>query len=428
MHWQAPEMFSLELKRLLVMRLQVKPNPLARPHSVTSMQDCPHNEVDCLNPYEFIRKYRCKTCDAVMMCKCDEHRGQRFLPHQLREGTELASRRRVMVTRGFVANLCRECRGLKPLAEPVAAIHGRTTKLRRYYWREIFFREKELLADGIASDPDEAERIALTEIKTRHESDPKYDMSEESESDFLTRTGTEIVSVSANVLKGGRVERPSGGTASPEAFAAEYFRGLGFDSMPCESTPFHALFAVLLWTVVQDYGDPLVSEVQFGERSSFERDRMSDRMIMTALPEDFGCKEYAARRNVAVERMFSRYLSGDRRDLQFAFKFGVDGSFGLRQYLWAHRDEDLERAQRLLAVLPPDAVRRCLRYLVDDYWGNYLGWPDLLMWKGHEYLFVEVKLSRDKLSDEQRSWIEANIKTLQIPFQILKIHRSHGAG
>jgi Holliday junction resolvase-like predicted endonuclease len=68
-------------------------------------------------------------------------------------------------------------------------------------------------------------------------------------------------------------------------------------------------------------------------------------------------------------------------------------------------------------------MRRALRYLLKDYWQHYLGWPDIFAWRGDEFVFVEVKLSKDKLSDEQRTWIEHNATSLQFPFKILKIHR-----
>jgi hypothetical protein len=64
-----------------------------------------------------------------------------------------------------------------------------------------------------------------------------------------------------------------------------------------------------------------------------------------------------------------------------------------------------------------------LRYLVGDYWNRYLGWPDLLAHKGSEYFFVEVKSSKDRLSENQKSWIQGNWAELKLPFKLVKIHR-----
>src|SRR6202008_4173661 len=95
----------------------------------------------------------------------------------------------VPVTIGFWPDVCRECRGLPPEPHPVAEIFGRTTKLRRYYWRELFKRELELFAEWAISNgkdilfakgPDaEAARKAaastsVKEITELHQTSPKF--------------------------------------------------------------------------------------------------------------------------------------------------------------------------------------------------------------------------------------------------------------
>lgn len=100
---------------------------------------CSHTEVELINPYELIRKYRCKNCNEVMMCSCDEEFGRKYLPHQLQEGTYLRTKERVKVTLGFEEAICKTCRGHKEEPAPKAEIYGATTKIRRYYWREIAF-------------------------------------------------------------------------------------------------------------------------------------------------------------------------------------------------------------------------------------------------------------------------------------------------
>jgi hypothetical protein len=105
----------------------------------TVAEQCAHRSVSCLNEFEFIRKYRCADCGGVMMCACDADVGRAFLPHQLEEGSDYGTRARVRVNLGFLPAACRECRGLPREAHPAAEIHGRTSKIKRYYWREIWF-------------------------------------------------------------------------------------------------------------------------------------------------------------------------------------------------------------------------------------------------------------------------------------------------
>jgi hypothetical protein len=285
-----------------------------------------------------------------------------------------------------------------------------------------------MLADGRATTPTEADAAALEEIKAAHERAPKYDLSEESEATFLARTNVKIDEMRALVLKGGLVALGADQTCSVEEYVAAQLRARGYQTLFCESSPFHALFAVLLWGVIQDPNDPLVRTVHFGERVSFEQYGRSSRDIATGLPEDFGSETYSIRRSEAIREAFATRLSGDRDRLLNAFDSGVVNSAELRQYLWAHRDGDLQRARTLISVLGPDQVRACLKHLVHNYWAKYLGWPDLLAWREEEVLFVEVKLSRDKLSDEQRAWIEDNQKTLHLPFTLVKVHRLAKAG
>jgi hypothetical protein len=149
---------------------------------------CPHERVICLNDYELIRKYRCAACHAVMMCACDERHGTRFLPHQLHEGQEYGTKRRIPVTLGFQPSICRECRGLPPVPCPKAAIHGHTSKIKRFYWRELHFRKYDLLAElGMTSEAplsthdavqfSQIEARALEDIKLLHAATPKYSLS-----------------------------------------------------------------------------------------------------------------------------------------------------------------------------------------------------------------------------------------------------------
>src|SRR5262249_44831342 len=151
--------------------------------------------------YELIRKYKCDSCGGVMMCACEEEFARRFLPHQLREGTELETQRRVPVTLGFLPAVCNSCRGVAEEAHPKAPSYGRTSKVVRYYWREIWFETTRRLADwyerqghadpsavhGAPRDIHKAiEREVIAEMKKLHERSPKYRYKEEPQSEVLS--------------------------------------------------------------------------------------------------------------------------------------------------------------------------------------------------------------------------------------------------
>lgn len=401
---------------------------------------CEHSRVCCLNQYELIRKYRCADCDGVMMCACDEVFGHRFLAHQLEYGVELETQVRVRVTLHFQANICSACGGMPLVAAPVAATAGRTSKIKRYYWRELYFAETERMADWKAANPDASpveihsaeRRIAkevLVEMKALHLTAPKYNTHEPSQSDILERFTVEVDAFHpeyAAAPERGAVVIWEGEIVSPETFTTRQYEALGWSVMPLESAPLHALFGVMMWLLIEDPGDQNTHIVQFGSRTAFEAGEEAP-VITTCLPEDFGTSGYGSRRVKEIDEHFA-FLSPDgtpdRDGLLELFDYWRDPSEKLRQYVWAHHVPDVNRARRLIEVLPAETTVAILRYLVDNYWRRYLGWPDLLMWQDVTFMMVEVKSSSDKLSAEQMRWIADNHDLLKVPFRIVKLHRT----
>ena len=391
----------------------------------------------CINQYEFIRKYQCKDCAGIMMCACDEIFGRRFLPHQLHEGAELKTQRRVRVTRGFLPKICSECRGLGADSAPTAEIHGRTSKIKRYYWREIFFETTQQRAEWDEAHPETIEeqrqeahaiieKAVLAEIKKRHAHAPKYVFSELSQSQVLKRCNIEVIEIAAEHVETpqkGAIIRDGKDVISPEMFVTRRFEAEGWAVMALESAPLHALFGVMMWLLIQDNKDRQSRIVSFGNRSMPDAGA-GPAMIWTRLPEDFGTEGYATRRKAAIKRHF-RALTPDRDELLWLFDYWRSDD-GLRQYLWAHRDSDVARARRLIEILSPNQIRDILNYLVKAYWRHYLGWPDLLLHRTGEILLLEVKSSGDRLSNDQKRWIIDNYDHLHLPFKVVKLHRAKG--
>lgn len=376
------------------------------------------------------------------MCMCEEEFGTRFLPHQLNEGRDSQSHLSVPVTIGFQPNVCRECRGLPTEAFPVAETYGRASKIKRYYWRELLKRELEIYGEWAiknGSDPllptDEVAKAAreqssdqaLTEIKLLHETAPKYTFTADpSQNDVISECGVEVVALNATYIKNPSVRRVQvqvdGQAVGVDGFAQLHFRAQGYECIPVESVPFHVLFGVFLWLVIQDPDDERVRISGFGDRHAFDNGE-SGEMVWCTTPDDFGTAEYAKRRKEAIDHHFSETLTPDAID--WLFEYWLEPSERLRQYLWAHRDRDIQTAKELTSILPPEVLFRILRYLIDSYWDRYLGWPDLLVYRENEYFFAEVKSSNDKLSNDQKRWIRDNHDLLNLPFRLVKIHKSH---
>jgi hypothetical protein len=369
-----------------------------------------------------------------MMCACDEEHGRRFLSHQLKEGSWLNSRERVLVTGGFKVGVCPECRGEKAVAAPKAPMQGATTKITRYYWRELSFEttkrfynshpEFDPNENSEFSLPDERRKIekeVISEIKLLHESNPKYEYSEISQQEIITKTNTEVILVKAEHIKTEtkKVGIKDGSTISTvEEFASNYFNKQGYDVIETESVPFHVLFGVFMYIVIEDPSDQKGQIVQFGSRSDFSSGENGEGMITTILPEDFGTSGYYERQKDLIKWHLS-----ELQDLDWLFDYWLAYSFKLRQYLWAYRENDIAKAKQIMTVLGVVNLRKVLEYLSMDYWKNFCGWPDLLIFNENEFFFVEVKSSNDKLSEDQKNWLIGNQDYMGFKAKIFKVGR-----
>ncbi len=397
--------------------------------------NCEHPDTSLINPYEFVRKYECPDCRGVMACACDEEWATRLLGHQLAEATDLETRRSIRVTLGFQPGICRSCRGLPEIAYPKAELYGRTSKLRRYYWREIFIetgiRFPDWSADAGYDDLmvarsehgavyEEIEQQVINELKAEHATTPKYVYTDKAPSAVTAEHGVEVIDVVADYLPGHEGARSAvpldGKPVTVEEFAAHYFKDRGSVVIHTESAPFHVLFATLLWRVVQDPADSLVRPAGFGSRC----EETDGELVWVLLPEDFGVPGYWDRRRDALLARLDE-LRG--LDVEAEFESELEGSVGLRDYLWACDPGTVETARQVLGLLPRATIVDIIEFLAGDYWGRYLGWPDLLVQSARRWFFTEVKSSGDRLSERQKSWIETNARYLGADVKLLKVHR-----
>jgi hypothetical protein len=114
-------------------------------------------------------------------------------------------------------------------------------------------------------------------------------------------------------------------------------------------------------------------------------------------------------------------MTAERPEMQRLFDQWLGTSADLRQYLWAHRNKDIGLARHMIDIIPPAAIIEFLGYLVEDYWGRYTGWPDLLVHRDDEFFFAEVKSAGDTLGETQQRWIRDNQQRLHMPFKIVEV-------
>src|SRR5699024_1444176 len=153
--------------------------------------------------------------------------------------------------------------------------------------------------------------------------------------EVISQTNTEVILVNAQHVKA--KERKVGiqddnEIVTVEEFASRYFKRLGYKVMHVESAPFHVLFGVFMFLVIQDSGDTKGRIVQFGSRNDFDSGKSDEGLISILLPEDFGDTLYYERQKELIARYIDKL-----DDLEWLFDYWLSYSSGFRQYLWAHR-------------------------------------------------------------------------------------------
>ena len=206
-----------------------------------------------------------------------------------------------------------------------------------------------------------------------------------------------------------------------EEFAARHFRRSGFEATFLQSAPFHVLFAVYFWPVIQDRCDRRVRTVGISDRHAYDQRRPSQ-VLWIRLPSDFGSPDYSRRRAKTITKHLSA-IGKTRAELLEWFDNWLAPSVGLREYLWAHRRESVETARKLIELVPPVILKTVLGYLVLNYWEHRSGWPDLLVYRANQWFLAEVKSWSDKLNENQKRWIEDNHCHLHLPFKLVQVHR-----
>lgn len=143
---------------------------------------------------------------------------------------------------------------------------------------------------------------ALMYIKKLHKEDPKYEYEEKSQSQVISEQHVDVID-----LKGTYTRAEDGSLAierddtllSPEQFVMRFLEEQGYSSVFAESIPFHVLFGVLMWPLIQDPADTKLQLRGFGKRGATAAGR--EEVINTLLPPDLGAPGYFTRRKPAIE-------------------------------------------------------------------------------------------------------------------------------
>ena len=127
---------------------------------------------------------------------------------------------------------------------------------------------------------------------------PKYTFASESQTEVLRESSVAVLELDAIYLRETGSKKAKllfdDAPVTAEEYVRRHFEGTGYSVLDLESRPFHALFGIYMWLLVQDAADPNVRRVGF-------LDREGGREIWTHLPEDFGTPGYSVRRAEAID-------------------------------------------------------------------------------------------------------------------------------
>ncbi len=398
--------------------------------------ECNHSKIELINPFEIIRKYRCLECGEVMMCSCEKTVGCYFVPHQLGFGRVLSTQETIPVTIGFQDNICPKCRNEKVQPYPRKELYGSSSKIKRYYWREILFEYIRLFKEyadkeGIYQYDEAREKFteelekckeqALINIKQLHKEKPLYAFNEPSQQEIINKYKVKVINYECTYAKSDSKKAAilyNKNIYTAEEYVQERFKEQGYKSTLLESVPIHVLFATFMYQVIEDLSDPRVRTCMFGDRTN------RGKLIYANFPDDFGTSGYYERRENKIKDHLDE-INYEKEELLWLFDYWVDNKYSgtLRQYLWAYKEEKIRIARLLIKILPGECIKNILYYLIKDYWNRYCGWPDILCYNENGYFLLEVKTGGDKLSEDQRNWIKGNHDELKMPFNLVKLHR-----
>ena len=174
-----------------------------------------------------------------------------------------------------------------------------------------------------------------------------------------------------------------------------------------------------MWPLIEDASDPRCRIVGVADRRAVDTGM---KIVWTRRASDFGKPEYGVRRAKAIEKHLSAIIC-EPRDLQQLFDRWLGPSDDLGLYLGGRRADQIQAARQLIEILPPASIVEMLRYLVEDYWGRRSGWPDLMIFRDHEFFFAEVKSATDKLGNSQQRWLRDNRERLHFPFKLIEVRK-----
>ncbi|KAI8910412.1 hypothetical protein EDD86DRAFT_205354 [Gorgonomyces haynaldii] len=218
---------------------------------------------------------------------------------------------------------------------------------------------------------------------------------------FLEIPETRIHAQRTNAVGAGRVQYlfKNLDFDSPESLGLYYYSLFGYNGVHSEGTMLSSLFGLLFWDCIYD-------------------DSIENVFVMPyqSQPLDMRTEFFYLSRKQSIDQR----LDAIRQGRAFEILNKTDPYRNMVSVVhWDYSKEDMEG---VIYCLGDKRLADLMQVYVKDYMTRSGGLPDLCCWnqETREFKFIEVKSQNDRLSEEQRDWIET-LQQLSIACEVLKI-------
>jgi hypothetical protein len=169
-----------------------------------------------------------------------------------------------------------------------------------------------------------------------------------------------------------------------ELGAIQYYREQGYQAFFSENEPWRSLFGLLFWDVIYDTNVKAIHNP------------------LQRVPSDFFLPDFYYKRAAQLHERIA--LASTTEIITDIVAKTYEEKFGMTNVLVSWYEGSLEKVLTLVSLLEPKQIHNILLEIASNLRENTRGFPDLLVWDGKDYSFIEIKSPTDHLSSQQLHW------------------------
>jgi len=169
-----------------------------------------------------------------------------------------------------------------------------------------------------------------------------------------------------------------------EEGAVHYFIGQGYDAFFSENIPWRSIFGLLFWEIIYDTNVQAIHHP------------------LQRVPSDFFLPDFYVKREHLLRQRISELKSQEQ--IKDILSQTYEEKYGTANVLVGWHEALLPQILTIADLIKVEQLNRILLEMATDLRDKTRGFPDLLVWRGREYNFVEIKSPTDHLSARQLNW------------------------